>query len=47
MNDVTDVEFKEVEEVEANDFAHGFAWGCAFSAGLMMLVIAAAALTGI
>ena len=40
-----DVEFIEVDEYQ-NGFNMGFAWGCAASAGLCLIVVALAAAFG-
>lgn len=45
MKNVTDVIF--ADEVEkSGEFARGFAWGCASSSGLCLIIVAMAAVFG-
>lgn len=45
MKDVTDVIFVN-EDGSKSEFAHGFSWGCAFTAGLCLVIVALAAAFG-
>lgn len=45
MKDVTDVIFADDGEIKDN-FAQGFAWGCASTAGLCLIIVALAAALG-